>query len=330
MDPFTIGLIIAGVGGAVGLWSGWENSQYASAEARAQAEAEKALREAKIKAQREQAEREIELAQSQFDIETQNALENAADMELQGRLTDKKTTQQESLIGQAYNQTMEQLGMNAEQLNAQEQAAKVSFAQNSGAAVAAMGASGTRSGSSAERVLDQNQAAFQQNLDLSHAQAQEGQDIALAQAYAGLQENLFNVGVARINANETFADALQLRTDYAEGGRAYELFQQQITNRRADLESSIDLQNLAGSYAQDAYQRQIDRSQFTFLDAFSSIFGGASTGMQLGFQAANYYNAWGANNQITPSGFQSPQYGYAGQQFNFSVGNNLFSSAYGF
>lgn len=332
MDPFTIGLIVAGIGGVAGLIGGWQDANEAEAEARAQARAEEELRKARIKAQQEQAEREIALANDQFDIETQNAIEQASDMELQARLTDQKTTQQESLIGQAYNQTMQQLGMNSEQLAAQEQSARLSFAQNQGAAAAAMGASGTRSGSSAERVLSQNQTAFQQDIDRANAQNQQGQEIALAQAYAGLQDNLFNVGIARINANETFSDAGQLRSDYAEGGRAYDLFQTQIANRRADLESSIDLQNLAGDFAQDAYDRQIERSQFGFLDAFTTILGGASSGMQLGFQAANYYNDWGANNQIkqTPLNTYSPTRGYIGNQLNFGIGNNLYSSAYGF
>lgn len=330
MDPFTIGLVVAIGGGVAGLIGGYQDAQAAEEEARAQAEAEEALRRARIKAMQEQAEREIALAETQFDIETQNAIEQAADMELQARLTDQKTTQQESLLGQAYNKTMEQLGMNAEQLNAQEQAAKVSFAQNRSAAVAAMGASGTRAGSSAERVLDQNEASFQQSLDLSHSQAQKGQEIALAQAYAGLQDGLFNVGAARINANETFSDALQLRSDYAEGGRAYDLFQLNIANRRADLESSIDLTNLAGQYAQEAFDRQIDRAQFGFLDAFTSILGGASQGLQVGYQAANFYNDWLANNQIKQTPLITPTNGYVGNQLNFGIGNNLFSSAYGF
>lgn len=298
MDPFTIGLILAGVGGIAGLIGGWQNSQDETAEAKAQKEAERVLREAKIKAQKEQAEREIGLANDQFSIETQNAIEQASDMETQAGLIDNKTTLQESLVGQAYNMTMQQLGMSADQLAAQEQQAKLSFSQNEGAAVAAMGASGTRSGSSAERVLEQNQDSFQQNIERGNAQAKEGHEIALSQAYAGLQDNVFNIGAARINANETFSDALQLRSDYSEGGRATNLFQTQIANRRSDLDSSINLQNLAGNFAQDAYDRQIERSQFGFLDAFSSIFGGASTGLQLGYQSANYYNDWASKNRI--------------------------------
>lgn len=292
MDPFTIGLIIAGVGGIAGLIGGWQASEDAKKEAEAQKEAERALREAQIKAQQEQAEREIGLANDQFSIETQNAIEQAGRMDAHAGLMDSQTSLQESLIGQAYNQTMQQLGMNTDQLAAQEQHAKMSFTQNTGEKLASMGASGTRSGSSAEMVLDQNKNAFQQDIDRANTQAKEGQEIALAQAYGGLQENRMNVGAARINANETISDAFQLRSDYSVGGRATNLFNTQISNRRADLGSSINLQNLAGGFAQDAYNRQIERAQFGFLDAFTSIFGGASTGMQVGAQAGSYYNDW--------------------------------------
>ena len=292
MDPFTIGLIIAGVGGIAGLIGGWHASEDAKKEAEAQKEAERALREAQIKAQQEQAEREIGLANDQFSIETQKAIEQAGRMDAHAGLMDSQTSLQESLIGQAYNQTMQQLGMNTDQLAAQEQHAKMSFTQNTGEKLASMGASGTRSGSSAEMVLDQNKNAFQQDIDRANTQAKEGQEIALAQAYGGLQENRMNVGAARINANETISDAFQLRSDYSVGGRATNLFNTQISNRRADLGSSINLQNLAGGFAQDAYNRQIERAQFGFLDAFTSIFGGASTGMQVGAQAGSYYNDW--------------------------------------
>lgn len=294
MDPFTIGLIFAGVGGIAGLIGGWQDSEDAKKEAEAQKEAERALREEEIKEKQEQAEREIGLANDQFSIETQNAIEQAGRMDAHAGLMDSQTSLQESLIGQAYNQTMQQLGMNTDQLAAQEQHAKMSFTQNTGEKLASMGASGTRSGSSAEMVLDQNKNAFQQDIDRANTQAKEGQEIALAQAYGGLQENRMNVGAARINANETISDAFQLRSDYSVGGRATNLFNTQISNRRADLGSSIYLQNLAGGFAQDAYDRQIERAQFGFLDAFTSIFGGASTGMRVGAQAGSYYKDWKA------------------------------------
>lgn len=280
------------LGGGAGLLGGWQDSQDAEAEAIAQAEAEAEMRAAKIKAQREEAERDVLFAQGQFDIQTEDALRQAAKMEAQGGLVDAKTDLQESLIGQAYNSTMKQLGMSQEQLAAQEQGAKRSFAQSKSAAVSSLGSSGTRAGSSVENVIAQDEVSFSQDLDRSHSQNKLGQDIALAQAYAGLQENSFNVGAARINANETFADAAQLESDYSAGGRATSLFNQQITNRRADLESSIDLQNLGGKFAQEAYGRQMDRAQFTWADAFTSIFSGGSVGLSFGNQTADFFKKW--------------------------------------
>lgn len=86
----------------------------------------------------------------------------------------------------------------------------------------------------------------------------------------------------------------------AGNGRAVNLFNQNIANRRLDLSGSIDLQNLAGYFKQATMQRAHDRAAYSFSDGLTDAFTGFNTGFNFANNVGSFFSKWAGG--ATPNG----------------------------
>ena len=289
----ALSAIFGVLGAGLGISQGIRRSREAQAEIDAQKKAERVMREAEIAEQKARAERDINYAKSAFKNEQEDAFRKADDIKHQGERIDMRSDLNETLTGRAFNLAMQKNNMEDESLLLQQQRGKQNFLNRQGAQQTALGMSGARHGAnSAEQLLEQNEENFTQDLDLMNRQRETQKDINLTQAFTNLKSGMFGIDEERDQANKAFRDSKQLRDDYSEGGRVVNLFNQKIDNRRADLQGSIDLQNLDGGLKQKAYQRAYDRAKYTWTDGLTDVFQGLSSGFNMGSGISNYYNDW--------------------------------------
>ena len=295
MEVLAVLSAIFGVLGAgFNIFQGMSRAQEKQEEIQAQQEQERKMREAEIAEQKARAEREIGYATSVFNIEKEDAFRKSDDIKHQGERIDMRSDLNETLTGRAFNLAMQKNNMEDENLLLQQQRGKQNFLNRQGAQQTALGMSGARHGAnSAEQLLEQNEENFNQDLDLMNRQRENQKDINLMQAFTNLKRGMFGIDEERDQANKAFRDAKQLRDDYSEGGRAVNLFHQKISNRRADLQGSIDLQNLGGDFKQAALRRAYDRAAYTWMDGIHDAAQGLTTGAQLGSKIANFAQNWG-------------------------------------
>ena len=290
----VLGLAFGALGAGFSIFQGWNRSREEQAEIEARQEEERRMREAQIAEQRAAAEREINYAKSVFKIEQEDAFRKADDIWHQGERIDMRADLDETLTGRAFNLAIKQSNAQDESLLHQEQRGKQNFQNTQGAFKAALGTSGVRAGAnSSEGLLSQNEENFNQDLALMKSQRETQKEIGLMSAFSNLKGGMFRIDEERDAANKAFRDSKQLRDDYSEGGRAVNLFNQKIENRRADLKGSINLQNLGGDFKQQAMQRAYDRAAYSFLDGLSDGFTGFSSGWNFGSNIAGFAKNWG-------------------------------------
>lgn len=291
----ALSAIFGVLGAGFNIFQGMSRAQERQEEIQAQQEQERKMREAEIAEQKARAEREVEYATSVFNIEKEDAFRKSDDIKHQGERIDMRADLNETLTGRAFNLAMQKNNMEDESLLLQQQRGKQNFLNRQGAQQTALGMSGARHGAnSAEQLLEQNEENFNQDLDLMNRQRENQKDINLMQAFTNLKRGMFGIDEERDQANKAFRDAKQLRDDYSEGGRAVNLFHQKISNRRADLQGSIDLQNLGGDFKQAALRRAYDRAAYTWMDGIHDAVQGLTTGAQFGSKIANFAQNWGS------------------------------------
>ncbi|UTC74148.1 hypothetical protein E4O03_07790 [Treponema sp. OMZ 792] len=289
-----LGLTFGALGAGFSIFQGWNRAQEEQEEIRRRKEEERRMREAQIAEQRAAAEREINYAKSVFKIEQEDAFRKADDIWHQGERIDMRADLDETLTGRTFNLAIKQNNAQDESLLHQEQRGKQNFQNTQGSFKAALGTSGVRAGAnSSEALLSQNEENFNQDLALMKKQRETQKEISLMSAFSSLKGGMFRIDEERDAANKAFRDSKQLRDDYSEGGRAVNLFNQKIANRRADLQGSIDLQNLGGFFKQQAMQRAYDRAEYSFLDGLTDLFGGFGSGWNFGTSIAGFANKWG-------------------------------------
>ena len=309
------GLALAGAGASV--YSTWKNSEDEQDEIDAQATAaqtafgeiqlEKAAAlEREIAASKEKTERDIAEAQAQFQIQSENALEQASDWEADANALNRQATKKETLLSTAYGSTMDQLSAQDERFALQEQRAKQSQLQDQSSLAAIMGASGVRSDTSQAQLIVQNEQAFNQNLGQAKKENALSRESSLMSAYQGLSENMMNLGEGRRNAAEALSDAARLQGDYSAGGRASNMFNMQIGNARANAASSealaranasgnLNLDTLQHQLQKEAFGRASERAKFDWLsgDPWAAAFSGGNAGLSFGNNAYDFYKKWG-------------------------------------
>lgn len=314
-----LGTIFGTLSAGFSIFQGAKRAREEQAEIRARQEEERRMREAQIAEQRAAAERDINYAKSVFKIEQEDAFRKADDIRHQGERIDMRADLDETLTGRAFNLAIKQSNAQDESLLHQEQRGKQNFQNTQGAFKAALGTSGVRAGAnSSEGLLSQNEENFNQDLALMKKQRETQKEIGLMSAFSNLKGGMFRIDEERDAANKAFRDSKQLRDDYSEGGRAVNLFNQKIENRRADLEGNIYLQNLGGGFKQDAMDRAFKRARYTGIDMLADAFTGFSTGFGAVDRGLTFYEKWGkpqTNNKI----YRNPMNNMFSQGFTDSL-----------
>lgn len=208
-------LIFGALAAGFGIFQGIMRSQEAQSEIAAQKEQERITREAQIREQKAHTNREIGYATDAFENERQDAFRKADDIWHQGERIDMRSDLDETLTGRAFNLAMQKNNLEDESLLLQQQRGKQNFLNRQGAQEVALGMSGARAGAnSAEQLLTQNDANFQQDLDLMNRQREGQKEINLMQAFTNLKSGMFRIDEERDAANMAFRDSKQLRDDY--------------------------------------------------------------------------------------------------------------------
>lgn len=291
---FLLGGIFGFLGLGLNIISGWTKEAYEHDKAYAEYRADLEMREAQIKAAKEKAERDIAYAKSQFKIEQEEAFRKASDIYNQGERINMQADVDESLTGRAFNLAMKQSALDDEALLNQEQQGKKNFLNSQGALKNSLALSGTRAGSnSAENLLQQNEDEFNQDLNVMHEQQESRREISIMQAVNNLKSGMFRIDEMRDTANQAFRDSNQLKQDYSEGGRIVNLFNQQIENRRADLQSNIDLQNLQQKHNNEAYAKYSNAwHSSSIVNTLTYAFDGLNQGFTAGANFGNFLSKW--------------------------------------
>lgn len=115
---------------------------------------------------------------------------------------------------------------------------------------------------------------------------------------------------------KTYAQKQQSKS----GGRAVNLFNTKIANTRADLEGSIDLQNLDGGVKQAALNRAHQRAHYTVIDGLTNVFQGFSSGFNMGSKISDFYDKWARtqNTSANDAGMSAGKAGGLGSTHLFS------------
>ena len=197
MDPLTIaGLVIGGislisslVGGGLSVWS---NSQRSKEEQERIEEQKRLLQE--------QLERDLAIYDEKFHQAKTEALKNAA-------TADKNSDLSESLLARAYNNKMEEIGLQQEVSNFQKHNSIISYSEQKATAESTLGASGVRSGSSAANAITQKTDLYERQLELTERSQESQSKWTLESAYAQLLGNMNALQGSRTDAHD-------LRTSY--------------------------------------------------------------------------------------------------------------------
>jgi len=205
------GVLGAGFGVFQGLHRSWDEQE----DIAAKREYERQTREMRIKNQQAHTNREIGYSIDAFEKEREDAFRKADDIWHQGERIDMRSDLDETLTGRAFNLAMQKNNLENESLLLQQQRGRQEFVNRQGAQVAALGTSGARAGAnSAEQLLTQNEANFNQDLDLMSRQRETQKEINLMQAVSSLKSGMFRIDEQRDQANMAFRDSTQLRDDY--------------------------------------------------------------------------------------------------------------------
>ncbi len=264
MDP--VSLIIGGIGLIGALFGGglsvWSNSQRSKEEQERIEEQKRLLQE--------QLERDLAIYDEKFHQAKTEALKNAA-------TADKNSDLNESLLARAYNNKMEEIGLQQEVSNFQKHNNIISYSEQKAAAESTLGASGVRSGSSAANAITQKTDLYERQLELTERSQESQSKWTLESAYAQLLGNMNALQGSRTDAHD-------LRTSYDPSGSQTRLYNMHRNNM------------IAGVQAQ---QQQLNRAkknaEYTPLQGFTDFFTGGSAGFQFGVQVGDFAYKWGAN-----------------------------------
>ena len=213
----VLGIIGLAAGATAGLWGSLiddKNAREAAARQKAQVEAMYKLA--------------VEEANQKFEAAKEQANRNAKQQELQADLTDKSLDISEQALSNDFNSAIDQLYL-SEQSDAMDwNNASMQAGSQTGASYANLASSGVRAGSSLSDAVLMESATNEAQLQFSQDAKRRSDDNNLGAVLNSLAGNKFNIQSNRIGADIMRDDAAYLRASYEEGGRNYNLYQNQL------------------------------------------------------------------------------------------------------
>ena len=271
MDPFTIGLIVAGgialVAGATGIWGSLEDDKRARDEAAREKEYVEEMYE--INSER---------AAEEFAAAKEQAERNAAQAEKQADLTDRSLDVTEQGLSNDFNAAIDQLYLSQTSDTYSWNNDAMQAGSSEGAAYANLAGSGVRAGSSLSDAVLMESATNAAQLQFSQDAKRRSDDNNLAGVLNNLAGNRWNIQQSRIGADYMRDDARYLRNSYQEGGHNWNLYQNQLKS----LETTADYNITRANYE---YEQHSGWNSFAnSMMAFTSM---SSKGFQTGYSTYN-------------------------------------------
>lgn len=272
MDPLTIGLVTAAIGG----FAGWMGHLFDSQSKRNEAEEQKKYIEEQYNLKKEAAELEYKEAQRQ-------ANRNAQKANLEADLTDKAQDITERTLSNDINSAIDNLYLSGASDTWEWNQQAMSSGQNEGASYAGIAASGVRAGSSLTDAVEMQAATNAELLQFSQDSKRRSDNNNLGSVLNQLAGNEFNIMQNRIGADQTRKDALDLVNSYLAGGYNYNIYQNQMEQMKGTLDYNLDQLN-----------KEIKRNSPTSIDfwlgAGTSVLTGASNGFSTGYNIGTTYD----------------------------------------
>lgn len=288
MDPLTIGLIVAGIGGLLGgIGAGID-----AYDAKEKAKAAKAYQEEQYNLNKEAAELEYKEAQRQ-------ANRNAEKANLQADLTDKSLDIGERTLSNDINTAIDNLFLSGASDTYEWNQQAMSAGQSEGSAYASIAASGVRAGSSLSDAVEMQAATNAELLQFSQDSKRRSDNNNLGSVLNQLAGNEFNIMENRIGADQTRKDALDLVNSYLEGGANYNLYQKQLDLMKST--NTYNLSQLDKEIANNTYFK--GGNGIAWLRMGTSVLSGGASGFQTGYSlGTTFNNAGGYNPNKTAKG----------------------------
>ena len=266
----TTALVLGIIGLAAGATSGLWGSLIDDKNAREAAARQKAQVEAMYKLA-------VEDANQKFEAAKEQANRNAKQQELQADLTDKSLDISEQALSNDFNAAIDQLYL-SEQSDAMDwNNAAMQAESQTGASYANLASSGVRAGSSLSDAVLMESATNEAQLQFSQDAKRRSDDNNLGAVLNSLAGNKFNIQSNRIGADVMRDDAAYLRASYEEGGRNYNLYQNQLEQLKKTMKYQTT--ELDYEYEKHSGWNSFMNSQISMLSLGSK---GFSTGYNFG------------------------------------------------
>lgn len=217
----TTALVLGIIGLAAGASSGLLGSLIDDKNAREAAARQKAQVEAMYKLA-------VEDANQKFEAAKEQANRNAKQQELQAELTDKSLDITEQGLSNDFNAAIDQMYLSQTSDTMNWNATKMQQGSAEGASYANIASSGVRAGSSLSDAVLMESTVNASQLQFSQNAKRRSDDNNLASVLNNLAGNKWNIQQNRIGADIMREDAAYLRASYEEGGRNYNLYQNQL------------------------------------------------------------------------------------------------------
>ena len=255
----VLGIIGLAAGAASGLWGSLiddKNAREAAARQKAQVEAMYKLA--------------VDEANQKFEAAKEQANKNADRQEQQAELTDKSLDVTEKGLSNDFNAAIDQMYLSQTSDTMNWNATKMQQGSAEGASYANLASSGVRAGSSLSDAVLMESAVNASQLQFSQNAKRRSDDNNLA-------GNKWNIQQNRIGADIMRDDAAYLRASYEEGGRNYNLYQNQLEQLKKTMKYQTT--ELDYEYAKHSDWNSFMNSQIAMLSLGSK---GFSTGYNFG------------------------------------------------
>lgn len=258
MGTLIVGGVLALVGGAISIYSGWKKSKEQQAELQRQKQQEQ-----------ERTDRQLAIMDAEYDVAKKNANKNAD-------RADSDATLGEDTLSHAYTNAIRDLSVTQEGYGLQNQQQQIASGMQTADAETMLAQSGIRSGSSGTDAIAQQEDMNARSMEYTQKAQNRQSEATLWNAYDTLDNGLDDL-------QNTRTDAKDLRDSYNPGGDQYNLYQ---LNRDNVVQG--------GNATAANYDVGIKNAKYGVWDAVTDGFSGARTGYSVGTSVSSFATNWGA------------------------------------
>ena len=217
-------------------------------------------------------------AKEEFEQAKEEAGRNADQADLQADLSDTQQDISEKIVSGDFNSAIDNMYLSQTSDAWSWNDALAQIGSSSGSAYASIAGSGVRAGSSLSDAVMIDTASNAAQLQFAQDTKRQNDSNSLASVLNNLAGNRFDIMQNRIGADITRSDAAYLRNSYLEGGRNYNLYQ-----------DNLDIMKKNYEYNQSVLDKTIKRNSggWAWLNAMGSAFSMGAKGFTSGYNLGN-------------------------------------------